>query len=73
MMGFGLIFMLLFWAGLIVLAIWLVGLLFPSTKNQNNTAANGGPASAQEILKTRYARGEITQEQYQEMLQTLQE
>jgi len=72
MMGFGLIFMVLFWVGLIVLAIWLVGLLFPSTKNQNNATDNSRPAFAQEILKTRYARGEITHDQYQEMLQTLQ-
>jgi uncharacterized membrane protein len=72
MMGLGLIFMILFWVGLIVLSIWLVGLLFPSTKNQNNATDNGRPVSAQEILKTRYVRGEITQEQYYEMLQTLQ-
>jgi putative membrane protein len=70
--GLGLIFMVLFWVGLIVLAIWLVGLLFPSTKKQVNSGDERSP-SAQEILKTRYAQGELTSEQYQEMLQTLQE
>ncbi len=73
MMGFGLIFMILFWVGLVALAIWLIGLLFPSAKKQDNAGDSGTPASAQEILKTRYARGEITQEQYQDMLQTLQQ
>ena len=30
-LGFGFIWMLLFWGGLIVLAIWLIGVLFPTT------------------------------------------
>jgi putative membrane protein len=72
MMGFGLIFMILFWVGLVALAVWLIGLLFPSTKKQDNAGDSDTPVSAQEILKTRYARGEITQEQYQDMLHTLQ-
>lgn len=67
---FGPIWMLLFWGGLIILAIWLIGLLFPSAKNQSNDSST--PLEAQEILKARYARGELTREQYQEMLETLQ-
>jgi len=71
MMGFGIIWMVLFWGGLIALAIWLIGLLFPSVKEQ---ASNDDktPSSAQEILQARYARGELTTEEYQEMLQTIQ-
>ncbi|HXV42951.1 MAG TPA: SHOCT domain-containing protein [Anaerolineae bacterium] len=79
MMGFGLgmgllgfIWMLLFWVGLIILAIWLVGLLFPSMKTRQDTD-NQKTLSAQEILKTRYAQGELTAEQYREMLQTVQQ
>lgn len=79
MMGFGLgmsflgfIGMLLFWAGLIILAIWLVGLLFPSTKSRPENA-NRRTLSAQEILSTRYAQGELSAEQYQEMRQTMQQ
>ena len=79
MMGFGLgmgffgfIGMLLFWTGLIILAIWLVGLLFPSTKTRQDTD-NQRTLSAQEILKTRYAQGELTAQQYQEMRQTIQQ
>jgi putative membrane protein len=68
--GFGLIFMVLFWGGLIVLAIWLIGQLFPSAKSQSNDGSTS--TSAQEILKTRYARGELTPAQYQEMSQIIQ-
>lgn len=72
-MGFlGFIWMFLFWAGLIILAIWLVGLLFPSTKTRPDPT-NQRTLSAQEILKMRYARGELTTEQYHEMLQTIQQ
>lgn len=67
---FGLITMVLFWGGLIALAVWLVWLLFPSIKKQSGDG--GTPLSAPDILKTRYAQGELTREQYQEMLQNLQ-
>ena len=69
--GFGFIWMLLFWGGLIALAIWLVRLLFPSANKQNDAGSEASP-SARNILKGRYARGELTAEEYQEMLQTIQ-
>ena len=62
--------MLLFWGGLIILAIWLVGLLFPTAKQSQPGPIP--PQSAQEILKARYARGDITEEQYQQMSHTIQ-
>jgi len=71
MMGLGLIWMLLFWVGLIVLAVWLVGLLFPAAKKQNTD--DNTSLSAEEILKIRYAQGELTAEEYQEMLRTIQQ
>ena len=64
-MGFGWIFMILFW-GLIVLGIvavakWLV--------------ASGGSAGSSkrplEILQERYARGEISRDEYEHMRQDL--
>ena len=73
-LGFGLfhfVWMFLFWVGLIALAIWLVSLLFPVTKEQNGN--NNQPLPALEILKTRYAQGELTTEQYQEMLQNIRQ
>jgi len=71
MMGFGLIWMLLFWVGLIVLAVWLVGLIFPTVTEQKKDADTS--LSAEEILKVRFAQGELTVEEYQEMLRTIQQ
>ncbi len=70
MMGFGFIWMILFWGALIVLAVWLIGLLFPAAKKQNN--ANDIPLTPLEILKTRYAQGELTTETYHNMVKTIQ-
>jgi putative membrane protein len=71
-LGFGFIWMLLFWGGLIIVAIWLIGVLFPST-NEKASNKSAGESSALDILKTRYANGELTTEEYQEMLNTIQQ
>lgn len=68
MMGFGFIWMLVFWGGVIALAIWLIGLLFPPVIEPPDGHNDRSP-SAQEILKARYASGEITQEEYQQLRQ----
>ena len=61
MMGFGFIFMLLFWG----LIIWLiVTLINASQSNKNET-------DSLTILKRRYASGEITKKQYEEMRKEL--
>ena len=76
MMGFGILFMLLFIFLIIGLAVWLISLLFPRQVNSGSASVSGaaGPrpyASQQEtpldILKKRYARGEITRAEYEEM------
>lgn len=69
---FGLFWMLLFSVGIIVLALWLIKLLFPLSKVHSDENRET-PLSAQEILKIRYAQGELTTEQYQEMLQTIRQ
>ncbi len=66
--GFGLIGLLfnaLIVVGIVVLAVWAV--------RRFSAPADHGSAgqSAREILQVRYARGEITREQYQEMLKDL--
>ena len=62
-MGFGAIIMVLFWGAI----IWLViSLINAGTRKSEET-----PESALDILKKRYARGEITQEQYHEMEKNL--
>lgn len=71
-MGFGLtglLFMFLFLVGVIVLALWLVSALFPRTARP--TALDDQDLSARQILDRRYARGEITREQYETMKQDI--
>ncbi len=68
--GFGgaipVILPILFWVTIIALGVWLIGGLFSRPTSQ--TPANLPPAeSALDILKKRYARGEITKEQFDEM------
>lgn len=67
---FGLLLMILFWGGLIALAIWLVSALFPGSSRRPASGADHAQ-SPREILDTRYARGEITREEYELMKQDL--
>ena len=59
MMGFGMLFMALFWVALIVGAVlivkWLIG-----------PGGTSREVSALEILKRRYARGEIDKQEFDE-------
>jgi putative membrane protein len=59
--------------GLIVLVIWAVRRI---TKSQGgslfSSGQGGGLTTAREILQTRYARGEITREEYKEILEDIQ-
>ena len=54
--------MFLLWAGLIVLAIWGVGRLFPAGSPSTVSVSELGPL---EILAQRYARGDLSREQYE--------
>ena len=75
MMGFGgigLLVMLLVWAGLILGGVLLLKALFTDTQGDSNSAKASGDLSAREILNQRYARGEITPEQYETMKQDIQ-
>lgn len=70
MMGFGMFGgMFLLWIVLIALAVLATRGLFQSNKT---ISGEHTPFSAKEILEQRYARGEITQEQFQQMLKDLQ-
>jgi putative membrane protein len=73
--GFGLIFMILFWVLIIVGAVWLVSRLFPQTTRVSSPPAGSDrsevPASPAEILKRRYAQGEISTAEFQEMREQL--
>jgi putative membrane protein len=59
--GFGWIFMILFWVVVILLIFAFVKLL--SKRSPNETTGK----SAEEILKERYAKGEISKEEYEQI------
>ena len=71
MMGFGIIWMLLFWGGLILLAVWLITVLFPTSPQPRSGNRPETQVAAQDILDQRYARGELSREQYDEIRQTI--
>jgi putative membrane protein len=63
-MGVGLLLMLLFWGLLIAGAVWLAKVVFIGRERLNG--APGGPnLNPREVLDQRYARGEITREEYE--------
>ena len=71
MMGFGMgysgfFFMALFWIVIVVAGIWLVSNLFPKNDSSSPSSGSNGE-SALDILKKRYAHGELTKEEYESM------
>ncbi len=65
MMGLGLIWMVVVLVGLVALVVWLVKLLFP--QDSGTPASEGENVSendALEIARRRYARGDITAEEF---------
>ena len=76
MMGFGLfgigmLFMLLFWVLIIGGAVWLVVTLVRGSQGQSAPRALMPSAPAGQtpldILRARYAKGEVTKEQFDQM------
>ena len=64
-MMFGGIWMIVFWGGLIALAVWGISRL----SRRSNTIDRQDPL---EIAKERYAKGEITRDQFEQMKRDLQ-
>ena len=68
--GLGILSMIVYIAiiiGAVMLIVWAVQRVAGGS-NRNSFSASSSP---REILQARYARGEITREQYQQMLQDL--
>jgi putative membrane protein len=60
----GLLLMALFWIGVILLVFWGLSNAFPSRRQAVEP-------DAAEILKRRYAKGEISREEYMQASETL--
>ena len=73
--GFGFFFMLLFWLLIIGLVVWVIAQVFSRTNTQTtgggSTQISTQQNTALEVLKQRYARGEITKSEYEEMRREL--
>ena len=63
-MGVGLLLMLLFWGLLIAVAVWLAKAVF-SGRDQPTGGPGGPDLSPRQILDQRYARGDITRQEYE--------
>jgi putative membrane protein len=61
------ILMVVFWGGLIALIVWAV-----SRFTRNHKTRISGKQDALDIAKERYARGEITKEQFEQIKKDLQ-
>jgi len=71
-MGFGalgFLFMAVFWIVIIAVAVWLLGYLFP--RKDTTQPSGGANETAIDILEKRYARGELSQEEFKTMRQDL--
>lgn len=58
----GMLFMALFWIALILLIVWVVRAVIGTSGT-----GNSGQSNARAILDQRYARGEITRKEYEQM------
>jgi putative membrane protein len=67
-MGFGGIFMWLFWLLVIIGVVWLV-----KSFVAGDGGASGKGKSSLEILKERYARGEIDQQEFEQKRRDLEQ
>jgi putative membrane protein len=73
--GMEVVYMLIFWVIVILVAVWMLGRIFPGAADDavsGHTEQTGGPEqSAREILQRRYARGEITRAEYEQIKRDL--
>ncbi len=70
---FGFLLMAIFWITIIAAAIWFFSNLFPQNKQTNNQTASGDQSeTAVTILKKRYARGEISKEEFETLRHDLE-
>jgi putative membrane protein len=66
MSWFGGIFMILFWIAVIVGIIFLIRWLVVASRSGGHQGVSHGGDTALDILKKRYARGEINKQEFEE-------
>ena len=72
--GFGGFFMILFWVLLILLIVYLVKILAggsSAAKGEQVAFGREKEESAEEVLKKRFARGEINKDEFEDSMQVL--
>jgi putative membrane protein len=67
--GLWILIPLFFWGGIVFLITWTVTRIFP--KGRRDDRSEGPRDSAEEILRERFARGEINAEEYERSLEIL--
>lgn len=67
-MPLGLILMVLFWGAIIALGVWLISRLVRSSTSGTSTAGGNGAGA---IARERYARGEISTEEFERIKRDL--
>lgn len=60
-------FMILFWVAIVALSVWVVRLILRHDQPRHDA----GGHSPLDIAKARYARGEITREQFEQLKRDL--
>ena len=71
MFGIGVLIMIAFWVVVIGGAVWLVATLARGSQGQSASPTIAAGQTPLDILKARYAKGEITKEQFEEMKRAL--
>jgi putative membrane protein len=71
--GLGMLLPLLFLIGLVVLIVWAVDRGIPDRGSREGETPHRQGRSAEEVLKERFARGEIDAEEYEERHRVLRE
>ena len=73
MMGGGFLFMLLFIIVAVLLVVWIVRMVSPQQRDSQPTSTEASAGSnALEIAEKRYARGEISKEEFEQIKRDLQ-
>lgn len=67
----GILLNLLLLVGLVAIIAWVVTMILPTRRAQDQRLEERATDSAEEILRERFARGEIEAEEYERSLETL--